>query len=77
MDLGCLDLGCVSVSDKHGTEVFAAKSDSRDDNVREAAKASFRIGKVKVFVFRFSRSRIKNILHLSFLIFFAVLRRIR
>ncbi|KAB1208486.1 hypothetical protein CJ030_MR7G022656 [Morella rubra] len=48
MDLGCLDLGCVSVSDKHGTEVFAAKSDSRDDNVREAAKASFRIGKNKL-----------------------------
>ncbi|XP_059445793.1 uncharacterized protein LOC132177473 [Corylus avellana] len=43
MDLGCLDLCCISVSDKQGTEATLASSESREDT----ATASSKIGKNK------------------------------
>ncbi|KAG2704683.1 hypothetical protein I3760_05G015700 [Carya illinoinensis] len=48
MDLGCLDLGCVSVSDKQGTGAAVSISDSRDDNVSENTTARTKIGKNKL-----------------------------
>ncbi|KAL9415280.1 hypothetical protein AB3S75_043544 [Citrus x aurantiifolia] len=46
MDLGCLDMGCISVSDKHSDENFtdsSNKDSDRDDHV----SANSRVGKSK------------------------------
>jgi hypothetical protein len=51
MDLGCLDLCCVSVSDKQGTEATLASSESREDSMSETATASSKMGKVSSFFF--------------------------
>lgn len=67
MDLGCLDLCCVSVSDKQGTEATLASSESREDSMSETATASSKIGKVRFFFFflSFSISRKFKCLFLS------------
>ena len=44
MDLGCLDLGCISVSDKKG--VVDSKNTREDDAIDTAASTNSKIGKV-------------------------------
>lgn len=62
MDLGCLDLGCISVSDKQGTEAAVSLSESRDENLSENTTARSKIGKViNSLDFRFVKSRIFNL----------------
>jgi hypothetical protein len=48
MDLGCLDLCCVSVSDKQGTEATLCSSESREDSMSENSTASSKIGKASL-----------------------------
>jgi hypothetical protein len=68
MDLGCFDLGCVSLSDKRGTEAAAVDSKTREDDV----SANSKIGKVNSLFFHFQPST-SGFLFLSFFLSFAVL----
>lgn len=54
MDLGCLDLGCISVSDKQGTNDDVLDSDNKENDA--TTTASPKIGKVSILTFRFSDS---------------------
>lgn len=48
MDLGCLDLGCISVSDKHGNTTSLDSDNKELDDGEKVASAS-KTGKVKSF----------------------------
>ncbi|KAM1687100.1 hypothetical protein ACFX1T_034857 [Malus domestica] len=45
MDLGCLDLGCISVSDKHRAKDAVLDSDNKENAAAEQFSASPKIGK--------------------------------
>ncbi|KAH9695232.1 Myosin-2 heavy chain-like protein [Citrus sinensis] len=46
MDLGCLDMGCISVSDKHSDENFTDSS-NKDSDRDDPVSANSRVGKSK------------------------------
>jgi hypothetical protein len=50
MDLGCLDLCCISVSDKQGTDATLTSSESREDGMSDTTATS-KIRKVRFLFF--------------------------
>lgn len=51
MDLGCLDLGCISVLDKHSSDSFVLDPVNKECDSREKVSSGSKIGKVNPFVF--------------------------
>jgi hypothetical protein len=59
MDLGCLDLGCISVLDKHSSDSFVLDPVNKECDSREKVSSGSKIGKVNPFRFYcFSRFRV-------------------
>ncbi|KAJ6896270.1 hypothetical protein NC651_022477 [Populus alba x Populus x berolinensis] len=46
MDLGCLDLGCISVLDKHSSDSFVLDPVNKECDSREKVSSGSKIGKV-------------------------------
>ncbi|KAJ6409499.1 hypothetical protein OIU84_009071 [Salix udensis] len=47
MDIGCLDLGCTTMLDKHGSDSFALDPVNKECNSREKVSSGSKIGKNK------------------------------